>query len=86
MDNKQELVLFNSYDGKVSLSVAVENDTVWLSQEQLAKLFDRDQSVISRHISNAFKEELDKKSNMHFLHIAGADRPVAFYKDRKSVV
>ncbi len=79
MDNKQELVLFNSYDGKVSLSVAVENDTVWLSQEQLAKLFDRDQSVISRHISNAFKEELDKKSNMHFLHIAGADRPVAFY-------
>ena len=79
MDNKQELVLFNSYDGKVSLSVAVENDTVWLSQEQLAKLFDRDQSVISRHISNAFKEELDKKSNMHFLHIAGADRPDAFY-------
>ena len=79
MDNKQELVLFNSYDGKVSLSVAVENDTVWLSQEQLAKLFDRDQSVISRHISNAFKEELNKKSNMHFLHIAGADRPVAFY-------
>ena len=79
MDNKQDLVLFNSYDGKVSLSVAVENETVWLSQEQLVRLFDRDQSVISRHINNAFKEELDKKSNMHFLHIAGADRPVAFY-------
>ena len=79
MDNKTDLVLFNSYDGKVSLSVAVENETVWLSQEQLVRLFDRDQSVISRHINNAFKEELDKKSNMHFLHIAGADRPVAFY-------
>ena len=79
MDNKTDLVLFNSYDGKVSLSVTVENETVWLSQEQLVRLFDRDQSVISRHINNAFKEELDKKSNMHFLHIAGADRPVAFY-------
>ena len=79
MDNKTDLVLFNSYDGKVSLSVTVENETVWLTQEQLVRLFDRDQSVISRHINNAFKEELDKKSNMHFLHIAGADRPVAFY-------
>jgi hypothetical protein len=43
-------------------------------------LFGRDQSVISRHIANIFKEgELDEKSNMHFLHIANADRPTAFY-------
>ena len=79
MSNKTDLVLFNSQDGEVSLSVAVENETVWLTQSQLMQLFDRDQSVISRHINNAFREELDRESNMHFLHIANSDRPVAFY-------
>lgn len=62
------------------MPVAVENETVWLSQAQMIELFGRDQSVISRHINNVFKEnEVDKKSNMHFLHIANADRPVAYY-------
>ena len=65
-----ELAIFHSSDGKISLSVQLEEDTVWLSQSQLIQLFERDQSVISRHINNALKEELDKKSNMHFLHIA----------------
>lgn len=58
MDNKQELVLFNSYDGKVSLSVAVENDTVWLNRAQMASLFDRDVKTIGKHIANARREEL----------------------------
>ncbi|MBQ8846465.1 MAG: virulence protein RhuM/Fic/DOC family protein [Lachnospiraceae bacterium] len=58
----------------------VENETVWLSQAQMIELFDRDQSVVSRHINNVFKEEeVDRESNMHFLHIATADRPVAVY-------
>ncbi|WP_208745932.1 hypothetical protein [Pedobacter kyonggii] len=44
----------------------------------MVNLFKRDQSVISRHISNIFKEEeLDKKSNMHFMHTANSDKPVA---------
>ena len=46
---------------------------------QMVELFDRDQSVISRHINNSFDEEVDKESNMHFLHIANSDKPVAFY-------
>lgn len=79
MDSGTEIVLFNSDDGKISIPVAVESETVWLTQNQLMQLFERDQSVISRHISNAFKEELDRESNMHFLHIANSDRPVAFY-------
>lgn len=58
MDNKKELVLFNSYDGKVSLSVAVENETVWLSRAQMASLFDRDVKTIGKHIANARREEL----------------------------
>ena len=78
--NSTELVLFK--DGDVSLEVPVipEEDTVWLSQAQMVELYSRDVSVISRHIRNIFKEgELDKESNLHFLHIANADRPVAFY-------
>ena len=53
---------------------------MWLTQAQLCALFQRDVSVISRHIKNIFTEgELDKESNLHFLQIANADRPVAFY-------
>lgn len=46
------------------LEVPVEQETVWLTQAQMIGLFGRDQSVISRHINNAFKEELDKESNI----------------------
>lgn len=78
-EKNNQLVLFQSNDGKISIPVKIENETVWLSQSQIMELFERDQSVISRHINNAFKEELDKESNMHFLHIPNSDRPVAFY-------
>ncbi len=55
-EDRTDLVLFNSEDGKVSLPVAVDKETVWLTQEQIAQLFDRDKSVISRHIKNIFSE------------------------------
>lgn len=75
-----QVILFQAADGQVSLDVRLEADTVWLSQAQMAELFGRERSVISRHIGNVFKEgELPEKSNVHFLHIAGADRPVGFY-------
>ena len=77
---EKELVLFESADKSVSLSVPFENDTVWLNQNQMIELFQRDQSVISRHIKNVFQEqEVDEKSNMHFLHNAFSDKPVAYY-------
>lgn len=77
---KNEIVLFETADNEVSLQVQVEDESVWLTQTQMIELFGRDQSVISRHINNVFKEgEVDKESNMHFLHIANADRPVAIY-------
>lgn len=57
-----------------------EQDTVWLNQAQLGRLFERDQSVISRHVRNLFaEEELDSASNMQKMHIANSDKPVAFY-------
>lgn len=64
MRNKNELVIFETKDNAIRLEVPVENETVWLTQAQMVELFDRDQSVISRYINNAFKEELDKESNM----------------------
>lgn len=63
LENK--IVLFNSSDGDVSLEVLVNanNDEVWLSKEQMTLLFGRDRTVISRHISNLYKEgEVDKDS------------------------
>ena len=80
MTVKNEMVIFETEDKQVSLPVTVEEETVWLNQSQMMELFDRDQSVISRHIKSVFKEqEVDEKTNMHFLHIANSDRPVAYY-------
>ena len=67
--NNSQLVIYQAPDGNMSIDVTVQNDTVWLSQGQMAELFYKDQSVIARHISNVFKEgELEKESNMQILH------------------
>lgn len=58
----------------------MEDETVWLTQQQIALLFQRERSVVSRHINNVFKEgECDKESNVHFLHNANSDKPVMYY-------
>ena len=58
-----KIVIYEDVNGEIKLDVSLENDTLWLSQKQLEVLFDRDKSVISRHIKNIFKdEELDKNS------------------------
>ena len=63
-----EIVMYQP-DETIRLEVRMEDETVWLTQAQMAELFQRDQSVIARHISNVFKEEeLTKESNMQFLH------------------
>src|SRR5687767_9616380 len=62
------------------IDVRIDRETVWLTQAQLSELFGRDQSVISRHVRNAFEEgELTEESNMQTMHIALSDRPVTFY-------
>jgi hypothetical protein len=77
---KSEIILYQSDDLAEHIEVRLDDETVWLNQEQLTQLFQRDQSVISRHIRNVFKEgELDKKSNMQKMHIPNSDKPVAFY-------
>lgn len=75
-----ELVFYRSPDGMVRLEVQLAQDTVWLTQQQMASLFQRERSVITKHIGNVFKErELEEKSNVQNLHIAGSDKPVRFF-------
>ena len=79
MTDKGEIIVYQS-ENTLQLEVRMEDETVWLTQAQMIELFQRDQSVIARHIGNIFKEkELDEKSNMHFLHIANSDKPVKVY-------
>lgn len=80
MQEKSELVIFKAKDQNIKIDVKLADETVWLTQAQMSHLFERDRTVITRHINNIFKEEeLDKKSNVHFLHIANSDKPVALY-------
>ena len=54
--SRGEIVLYQTADGRTSIDVKLENDTVWLTQAQMSILFDKDQSVIARHIKNALLE------------------------------
>lgn len=75
-----EIVVYQSKDGLTRVDVRFEAESVWLSKAQMGTLYQRDRSVITRHIQNIFREgELDEKSNVHNLHIANSDKPVAFY-------
>ncbi len=79
MDTANEIILYQP-DASVKLEVRLEDETVWLTQQQMSDLFLRDRTVITRHINNIFKEkELDEESNVHFLHIALSDRPIKLY-------
>lgn len=78
MNNSIEI--YHSQDGSVQLNVKLENETVWLSANQMAMLFDRDAKTIRKHINNVFADgELAKESNTHFLRVANSDKPVPFY-------
>ena len=66
MEKMNELVLFETEDKAVTLSVPVEQETVWLNRNQMAELFDRDVKTIGKHINNALKEELDNSTVAKF--------------------
>lgn len=75
-----DVVLYESDGAGVRLEVRFERETVWLTQAQMAELFQRDRTVVTRHINNVFEEgELDEESNVQKMHIASADRPIALY-------
>ena len=76
---KNEIVVYQP-DETLRLDVRLENETVWLTQGQMADLFQRDRSVITRHIGNVFSEgELTEGGNVQFLHIPLSDKPIKLY-------
>ena len=77
-ENRGEIVLYQP-EGEVRLEVRVENETVWLTANQMARLFNRDEKTLRKHINNVFSEEVEKDNNTHFLRVDGVKQPVAFY-------
>jgi len=74
-----EIVLYQP-DNSLRLEVLVEDENVWLTQIQIASLFEKDRTVITKHINNVFLEgELEEESNVHFLHIPFSDKPTKLY-------
>jgi hypothetical protein len=75
-----EVLLYEEPGGQVRMEVRLERETVWLSQAQMAELFGRERSVITKHINKVFADgELGKESNVQNMHIASSDKPVALY-------
>lgn len=75
-----EIAVYQAADGTVRVEARLERDTVWLTQAQMAELFGRERSVVTKHVRNVFREgELVEESNVQNLHIPGSDKPVAFY-------
>ena len=82
-EKNYEIVKFKDDELELDVNVSANEETVWLTKEQMSILFDRDRSVISRHINNIYKEgELDKRTSVHFLHITNLNpknRPPELY-------
>ena len=80
MENKSEILFYQTVDGKTNIQVRLDEDTVWLTQEQMAELFQRERTVITKHVANVFNEgELSEESNVQKLHIANSDKPIKCY-------
>ena len=71
MELSDKIVIYRTSDGQTSVSVRMDGDTVWLSQAQMAELFQKDRTVIGRHISNIYREhELERETTCaNFAHM-----------------
>jgi len=80
MNEERELTIYQTEDGAIELQADFSAENLWASQENLTRIFGKDQSVISRHISKVFEDkEVDEKSNMQKMHISTSDKPVTLY-------
>jgi hypothetical protein len=76
----KEMVIYQTKTGALELKGDFSRETMWATQAQIATIFGIERSVVTKHINNVLKlAEIDKKSNVQFLHIANSDKPVAFY-------
>ena len=77
---KIEIILFETRDKEISIPVSFENEMVWLSANQMALLFDRDEKTIRKHINNVFSDgELSKENNTQKMRVDGVKQKVPFY-------
>ncbi len=80
MKNNGEIILYQTDDGLTKIQVDLHDENVWLSANQIASLFDRDEKTIRKHINNVFAEgEIVKENNTQMLRVDGVKQPVAFY-------
>ena len=80
MSEENKIVIYQSDDGQAQIDVRIEDETVWLTANQMAVLFDRDEKTVRKHINNVFREgELQKINNTHFLRVDGVKQTVACY-------
>jgi len=78
--SKGQVVFYKSADRSTAVEVRLAEDTLWLTHTQIAQLFQRERSVITKHLRNIFREkELEEKSNVQKMHIASSNKPVTFY-------
>ncbi len=77
---KNKVIVYQAKNGAIELRGDIKKETLWATQAQIVDLFNVDQSVVSRHIKNIFKDgEIEEKSNMQKMHIANSDKPLALY-------
>jgi prophage maintenance system killer protein len=75
-----EIVIYRDRKGEAGLDVRLEGDTLWLTQAQIGLLFEKERSVITKHLRNVFRSgELEEKSNVQKMHFANSDKPVLLY-------
>lgn len=80
MQEDNTLQIYQTENGALEIQVDKNQNTVWLTQSQIALLFDKDRTVITKHINKILKEsEVDKKSNVQKMHFPNSDKPVAVY-------
>lgn len=77
---KQGVVIYQAKSGAIELKGDFSHETLWATQAQIAKVFNIERSVVTKHIGNILKSaEVKEKSNVQKMHIANSDKPVAFY-------
>ena len=75
-----EIIKFVNGDLQLDVTVSPDNETVWLTANQMALLFDRDEKTIRKHINNTFKDqEVEKENNTQKMRVVGVKQPVPFY-------
>lgn len=78
--NNESVVVYRTDDDTLQLNVQVADETVWLTQQQMSELFQKDRTVITRHVNNIFREgELEEKGNVQNLHFPFSDKPTKVY-------